>query len=107
MWVPRIHEKSGVEPRERVRRPLCPHAMGTSGGSIYATFGHKHALHVVAFDRFYSLEIGVMLAPLKRPGSVRGRFARSSRRSNPPKSGDRMVAEAKTIPMQCNLCTWN
>ena len=46
-------------------------AMGINRGSIYATFGDKHGLHVAALDRFYSQEIGPMLAPLERPGSVR------------------------------------
>lgn len=46
-------------------------AMGINRGSIYGTFGDKHALHVAALDRFYNREIGPMLAPLERPGSVR------------------------------------
>ena len=44
-------------------------AMGINRGSLYATFGDKHSLHLAALDRYYRDQINGMLAPLSGSGS--------------------------------------
>ena len=46
-------------------------AMGINRGSIYATFGDKHALPLAALERFTAREIIPLLSPLEEPGPVR------------------------------------
>ncbi len=44
-------------------------AMGINRGSLYATFGDKHSLHLATLDRYYRYQINGMLAPLSGSGS--------------------------------------
>ena len=45
-------------------------AMGINRGSLYATFGDKHALHLASLERFTEKEIVPLLSPLDAPGPV-------------------------------------